>query len=232
MSEAPTQNLKALIRRMKLGEPIRVVIFGDSISWGSQVDPDFDHSLTYHRQWHEALQTSWPQLKLEINNVGIPGNRIADAHARVESDVIAHDPHLVVIEFGINDCWQGPEKMDDFEAELARLVARLREALPDAALILLTANMMNYNISDEALKLAPFARQSRQAQVEGWNAAYMECVRRVAASTGVPLADGYAEWVAERARGTDTDMLLANLANHPTREGHGLLARALLHLFN
>ena len=215
--------------RLAAGEPVTALMFGTSITFGSQVDPARDEEAAYPSQWRDAMLARFPGARLEVLNRGAPGSKIANAHERLEA-VLAEKPDLLVVEYGINDCWEGAEGIDEFESSLRLLVERLRIAAA-APVILLTANMLNHRSSPEALELAWFAEKTAEVQTAGWTAAYMDCVRRIARDEGLPLADGYASWEAARAAGVDTDGLLANMANHPNREGHRLLAEALSALF-
>jgi len=224
-------SLRALVEKLERGEPASVIAFGDSITWGSQIDPSRDESIVYHKQWHQRMAQRYPRMKLTIVNRGVPGHKIGDAHARVQSEVIEKRPNGVIVAFGINDCWDGPQKAELFERELERLVGRIREGC-DASIILMTTNMLNFSSSDAARKLAWFADKTAAAQNAGWTDDYMQRVRNVAQRSDVPLADGYAKWQTARAAGVDTDALLANLANHPNRQGHELLADALCEVFD
>ncbi len=223
-------SLAGFVAKARAGTPLRVVAFGDSIAFGSQIDPARDESLAFPAQWHEAMKSVWPGCDIAVVNKGVPGNRIDDAHARFARDVVAESPDLVIVEFGINDCWDGPERIGHFETRLRELVARLKTET-GAAIVLLTANMLNHDFDAESVKLAWFAEKTASVQNAGWTRDYMERVRAVARESGVPLADGYARWEAARAAGTDTDVLLVNRANHPGREGHRLLAEPLIELF-
>jgi lysophospholipase L1-like esterase len=223
-------SLRPIVEKFERGEPVTVIAFGDSITWGSQVDPARDESLVYHKQWRDRLAQRYPKLELTIVNRGVPGHKIGDAHERVDREVIEQDADAVIVAFGINDCWDGPEKAQAFEDELGRLVERIRAGC-SAAIILMTTNMLNYRSSDEAMNLAWFAQNTAQAQNAGWTDDYMQRVRNVASRLAVALADGYAKWQAARQSGVDTDALLANLANHPNRQGHALLADALDEVF-
>ncbi len=217
--------------RLRSTEPVHVVMFGDSITFGSQVDPERDESIAFPSQWLVAIKSMFPGCQVTLLNKGIPGNKIDDAHERLERDVIAESPNLVVVEFGINDCWDGPEQIDHFEERLRELVDRIRSE-SRAALVLLTANMLNHEYDDESRRLAWFAEKTATVQSAGWTRDYMDRIRIVARETDIPLADGYARWESARAGGVNTDALLANRANHPNREGHRLLAEPLIELFS
>jgi acyl-CoA thioesterase I len=224
-------SLRPLIDKFQSGQPATLIAFGDSITFGSQIDPARDESMVYHKQWHDRMRERYPRLNLTIVNRGVPGHKITDAHARVQSEVIDKQPDAAIVAFGINDCWDGLEKAEQFERELERLVARIRHAC-GASPILMTTNMLNFRSSDAARRLAWFADQTAAAQNAGWTDEYMQRVRDVSARVDVPLADGYAKWQQARHAGIDTDTLLVNLANHPNRQGHELLADALFEVFD
>jgi acyl-CoA thioesterase-1 len=69
-----------------------VVFLGDSITSGHRLPPDvaFPHRLG------EALG-------VRAVNAGISGDTTAGGLARIERDVLAHRPRLVVVELGVND---------------------------------------------------------------------------------------------------------------------------------
>ncbi|MCA9417643.1 MAG: hypothetical protein KC917_15305 [Candidatus Omnitrophica bacterium] len=223
-------DIQKLRNRFERGEPTLGVVFGTSISFGSQIDPASDPSIVYHKQWRDDLQSRFPNLELTLDNQGVPGNKVIDALARIEESAIKKNPEFIIVEFGINDCWDGPEKVEDFDQGLRRILSRLREET-DSVLIVMTVNMLNHNVLPGALQLAWFAEKTADVQTLGWTEAYMNRVRELAPEFDLPLADGYAEWEAARERGTDTDLLLSNMANHPNKKGHRLLADALSKLF-
>jgi len=219
------RTLEPISAKLRRGEAVTVVAFGDGVTAGCTIDPQRDESITYHRQWHDRLAADNPHLKLTIINRGELGQTIDDAHERLDRDVINAKPEVVIVAFGVNDCRTGPERIDHFERELSRLVWRIRQSR--TAVVLMTTNMLNFRATPEAIALAPFAQQTAAVQTAGWTTHYVNRVREIAAERDVPLADGYAQWSAARARGVDTDALLINRANHPDRAGHALLADAL-----
>ncbi len=48
-----------------------------------------------------ALQQAYPQAKLELHNAGVSGNTAAAGLARLDRDVLACKPHLVVVMFDL-----------------------------------------------------------------------------------------------------------------------------------
>lgn len=69
-----------------------IVCFGDSITSGYGVQRD---------QAFPALISE--RLDVPVINAGIDGDTTRNALARLERDVIAHDPRIVIVEFGGND---------------------------------------------------------------------------------------------------------------------------------
>ncbi|MEQ8846753.1 GDSL-type esterase/lipase family protein [Botrimarina sp.] len=221
-----TRDVEGFVGRLASGEELCAVLLGDSITAGSQIDPHADPTIVYHQQWHDRLVQTNSDVALRRVNRGVPGDKVGDGAARFNSDVLPHQPDLLVIAFGINDCWEGPAALSRFGRGLETLALRAIDETP-ACVALMTTNMMNHRVSEEVLQMAPFARQSMRAQVSGWTTLYMRRVREVAESLQLPIVDGYAKWQAYADRGNDPDGLLANGANHPNRQGHALLAEAL-----
>jgi lysophospholipase L1-like esterase len=102
-------------------QPVRIVCFGDSVTG------IYNHSGG-RRAWPDmlgiALRKTYPKAKLEVFNAGISGNTTARALARLDRDVLALKPHLVVVMFGLNDITlQQPKKYHD---DLCAIVRRCR----------------------------------------------------------------------------------------------------------
>src|SRR5262245_47016925 len=81
----------------------RIVFLGDSITQGG-VGPKGYVTLI-----DKALQEKQKALGIEIVGAGISGNKVPDLQNRVEKDVIAKKPTVVVIYIGINDVWHGQD---------------------------------------------------------------------------------------------------------------------------
>jgi acyl-CoA thioesterase-1 len=76
-------------------EPV-IVCFGDSLTEG------FGASIA---QSYPALLQQ--RVKVPVINAGVSGDTTADALARIQGDVLAHKPMMVIVEFGANDLLQG-----------------------------------------------------------------------------------------------------------------------------
>jgi lysophospholipase L1-like esterase len=84
---------------LKQGE--RIVFLGDSITQGG-VSPK-----GYVTVIKNTLAEKHPDLGIEIIGAGISGNKVPNLQARVDKDVVAKKPTIVVIYIGINDVWHG-----------------------------------------------------------------------------------------------------------------------------
>ena len=218
--------LRQFLTVLREGISLKAVMFGDSITAGSQIDPEVDLSIVYHQQWHDRLLAANPGVRLTRINSGIPGDTVSEGLARLQDDVLSHCPDLIVIAFGINDCWLGKKNLPQFSDGLEELATRASERRRNLV-VLMTTNMMNTRVDEKVLELAPFAEKSCHAQTNGWTSAYMQEVRNVAERLELPLIDGYEKWEAFVETGRDPDSLLANGANHPNFKGHALLADAM-----
>ena len=96
---------------LKAGD--RIVFLGDSIT---QAGAGPNGYVTMIRQ---ELDKRHPDLKIEVIGAGISGNKVPNLQSRVDKDVIAKKPTIVVIYIGINDIWHG-EKFLKFRREMEK----------------------------------------------------------------------------------------------------------------
>ena len=87
---------------IKLKKGDRVVFLGDSITQGGD-----SHDKGYVRLIRKTLTEKHADLGIEVIGAGISGNKVPDLQRRLEKDVLAKKPTIVVIYIGINDVWHG-----------------------------------------------------------------------------------------------------------------------------
>jgi acyl-CoA thioesterase-1 len=185
-------------------ETVRIVCLGDSVT-----------GVYYHtggrRAWPDmlgiALKRAYPDAKLEIYNAGISGNRSAAGLVRLDRDVLAHRPHLVVVMFGLNDIRQGNRQA--YRDNLKTIVDRCRKA--GAAVVLCTLNSVYPN------EVRPMPAVTE----------YSQMVRDVAEAASVPVADCFKRYEEIRAQNPTEWMLLMSETIHPCMEGHKLFAETV-----
>ena len=207
------------------GGKLTVVVFGDSTT-----APRGDLPI-----YGGLLARDLPQrgIAVEVVNAGVPNSATSDACVRLERDVLAHRPALVVMQFGINDSWvyvpRGKSKpeidLPRFEQNLKELVARIRAAR--AQVVLMTPNPLcwtDFYRADYATtpsRSTPFDGRI----LDGFNVLlrdYAVAVRTVAAKESVPLVDIYAAFERQGVK----ELLLDGV--HPNTRGHRLIANLLV----
>ena len=87
--------LVAGLLAMTAAKPTRVVFFGDSITQAG-VGPG---------GYIDRLKKVMPADQFELIGAGIGGNKIYDLFLRMDDDVLAKQPDVVVIWVGVNDVW-------------------------------------------------------------------------------------------------------------------------------
>jgi len=106
----------------------KIVFLGDSITAGG-VSPKGYVTLIKN-----ALTDKHKDLGVEIVGAGISGNKVPDLQRRLEKDVLAKKPTIVVIYIGINDVWHGESdpargtSKEKFEAGLKEIIGKIQDA--------------------------------------------------------------------------------------------------------
>jgi len=120
---------------MSTAIPIPIVAFGDSLTQAVEQACD--------DRWPEivarALRERYPGLSIRMVNAGVGGNTSREGLARIEQDVLEHDPRFVLVEFG-NDATPEPDRQvsfGEFTANLHLIRTKVAERR-GAQLVLLT----------------------------------------------------------------------------------------------
>ncbi len=118
----------------------RIVFLGDSITAGGT------GLKGYVTLIKKALTEKHKDLDLEFIGAGISGNKVPDLQRRLDKDVLAKKPTVVVIYIGINDVWHGEKdpaggtSKDKFEAGLKEIIGKIKNA--KARVILCTPSVI------------------------------------------------------------------------------------------
>ena len=221
-------HLDPVVEKLRGNEPVTIVFFGDSIT--AQQEKDFqDGRGSFVERFATYLREMWPGRELvrgkhaeEVNAgkgqtavimSGVGGDDTRRGLKRLDAQVLAHDPDLVVIMFGVNDENRGragnvvpvPEYRDNLETMVDRIRAE------DGRVILMTPSMKNLQWSATAGNLNDYA----------------QAMRDVAEEKQVCLVDAYQAWQDLPKRGYHYMVFLGNCLNHPVDLGHDLFARGL-----
>ena len=104
----------------------RIVFLGDSITAGG-VRPNGYVTLI-----KKELTDKHKDLDIKVIGAGISGNKVPDLQSRLERDVLAKKPTVVMIYIGINDVWHGEKdpkrgtSKDKFEAGLKEIIGKIK----------------------------------------------------------------------------------------------------------
>ncbi len=111
--------IAAVLAKAKAGEPITLVTLGDSITAGA-VAPAGQEWAALVRDYLDGLDGSTGSVTLI--NAGIGSTEAVLGVSRVEKDVLAYDPDLVIVDFGTND-YGLPYGAEAYEGILCKLIS-------------------------------------------------------------------------------------------------------------
>jgi len=214
---------KLAMNRAQLEEhgPITIAVFGDSVSHGA-VNGYIDYENVYWNQLRQRLNRYRDYVPVNVINAAIGGTTAWESLPRMEKQVFAHHPDLVIVCFGLNDV-NGP--LERYGDALRQILRRCRQE--GCETILLTPNMLNTTVAEDTAEgLKEYAQRTAEMQNSGRMDTFMDAARAVALELEVPVCDVYARWKA-LAETRDITPLLANRINHPIPEMHRLFAEAL-----
>jgi lysophospholipase L1-like esterase len=212
--------------RSETGKPLRIVAFGDSTTAVRA-----GVAQVYAQRLPKTLAARG--IRVEVINAGVDGNTTTLARQRFQSDVLRHQPDLVIIQFGLNDSvielpggqTEPRVAQAEYEQNLDYFVRSLR--MQDAHVILMTQNPVLWTdkIKEEYAK-PPYNPDDRWG-FNVLNAQYAESVREIARAHDLPLIDVYQLSLDyDRIPGQSADALLTD-GVHPSDEAHRLIADRL-----
>jgi len=106
-----------------------IICFGDSITFGYGAGPKEDYPYALAKL-----------LKLPVINAGVDGDTTFAALGRLESDVLAKNPRLVIVEFCGNDFLKKIPKEDTVK-NLSKIIDRIQDRGTMVALVDISAGM-------------------------------------------------------------------------------------------
>lgn len=192
--------------RLKRGEPLKVVAFGDSITAGGDATAP---ERIYWQHWLAGLRARYPKSEITGVNGATGGDTTVQGLQRLEAKVLTQKPDLVLVAFGMNDQNVGFVPLDKYEQNLREIVTRIRKGT-GAEVILLSSILPNPNWHWTSGKMPEYGR------VTG----------KVAAEEHCAFADVLTNWTAVVERKKPED-LLSNNVNHPNDYGHWIYFKVL-----
>jgi len=192
----------------------RIVFLGDSITEAGAGPHGY---VTLARQ---ALAAATPAAPPEVIGAGISGNRVPDLLARLDRDVLARKPDVVVIYIGINDVWHsqngGGTPKEEFEKGLRSLVDKIRGV--GAKAVLCTPTVIG-------------EKQAGTNPLDSMLDEYADITRGVAAAMKTPLIDlrmACVTHLAEHNKADAKEGILTTDGVHLTPAGDQFLAARMV----
>jgi acyl-CoA thioesterase-1 len=88
-------------KRIEGEDELRIVALGDSLTAGWMCPRGYTDYL------RDDMVRQWPKVKLAIETEGQSGELALEGRRRVEMDVFSASPHLVIVEYALNDFYSG-----------------------------------------------------------------------------------------------------------------------------
>ncbi|GJE09626.1 hypothetical protein FOHLNKBM_0651 [Methylobacterium longum] len=196
-------DLPHVARQIAIGAPLKIVAFGSSSTEGVGASSPAN---AYPARLQSDLRKKLRGMDVAVINRGIGGEHVDDMLVRLDRDVIAAEPQLVIWQTGSNDPLRGVS-IDHFRDATVAAIRRIREAGIDVVLM----------EPQWCPKLEATPGASR----------FLEAVRSIGDELDVPVirrADLMHGWVREGK--LTTKQLFAADGLHMADRGYALLAEA------
>ncbi len=187
---------------MKSDKTMRIIFFGDSITQAG-VKPG-----GYIDKLNSMLDKNGLKSQYELVGAGIGGNKIYDLYLRLEEDVIAKQPDVVLIYIGVNDVWHKQSygtgtDADKFVKFYEAIIKKIQAT--NAKIILCTPAVIG-------------EKNDFSNQQDGDLNKYSSIIRSIAQKNSLPLCD------------LRKVFLEYNLKNNPENKESGILTTDRVHL--
>lgn len=229
------EKIKQKQANMTNNKAITIAFIGDSVTQGcfecystseTSIETVFDYKSAFSTRLKELLNVLYPKVQFNVINAGVSGGNAFAGYQRLERDVLAYNPDLCVVSFGLNDCCSND--IEKYSKALSNIFSALKEKGVET--IFLTQNSMCIDTSPH-LKEQIFKDLSvkfSNLQNNGVLKKFMDEAKRISKEFGVKVCDLYPVWERLIESGVDVTELLANKLNHPVREIHYYIAIKLL----
>jgi len=183
---------------------VNIVCHGHSVPAGYFATPYVNALEAYPHLLFQQIKQRFPFAVANVIVSAIGGENAQQGAGRFAGDVLNHCPRVVTIDYGLNDRGTGlGSAYDAWKAMIEQALAQ------DVKVILLTPSWDNTYFAKDA----------------GWQAleAHAEQIRTLAGQYGVGLADVFARFY-KRVRAREDLVALLSHVNHPSADGHALIA--------
>ena len=217
---AKNPTIARLVRRLKEGQPLRILAWGDSVTDGAYLPNQ--RTQRWQEQFLSRLREQFPQARLELVTQAWGGRNTGSYLAEppgsphnYRETVLGAKPDLIISEF-VNDASLKP---DQVEERYAKLLADF-EAM-GAEWIILTPHYVRPD----------WMGLTRERDIDQDPRPYVAGLRQFAQKHDVALADASLRYGRLWRQGLPYNTLMVNAINHPDARGMRIFADALMALF-
>jgi len=204
--------LPITLQKLRDHQDVSIVLLGDSIStgcnasgWGkgAPYQPAYQDLLVQHLKEHY-------QANVTLTNLAVGGTSTPWGITMIDQ-VVAHQPELVILAFGMND--SAGRTAAEYGKNIATMIAKTRVQLPNTEFILIATMLGNRDWITLKHDVFPQYRDELMALQQ----------------PGIAVADMTSVWGEFLKRKRDCD-LTGNGVNHPNDFGHRVYAQVLASL--
>lgn len=195
-------------------EPLSIVTLGDSISAGANASSQYE-AAPYQPAYPELVRRQLAERfhnKVTMQNLAVGGTDTAWGLTQVDK-VVAAQPQLVILAFGMNDSAGRPAA--EYQANTRKTIAAIRDKLPECEFILVASMLGNRD----------WVRLKQEAFPQ-----YRDALQELVAP-GIALADLTSIWTGFLELKRDWDQT-GNGVNHPNDFGHRVYAQVITTLLD
>lgn len=185
------------LTRLDAGSRPLLVGLGDSLTFGWMVHRGYLHMVA------EDLRARRSDAPPVVRNEGVCGDTAAGGRRRLSRLLEREVPDLLLIQFGLNDCFMGV-RPEGFRRDLDGMIGALQTAAPDSEVVLVPPPPLAFPADHRAAE--PFRSAMQDA----------------AGTSGIALAQVAAHWRQEVAQAWLADGV------HPSEIGYRWIADAVL----
>ena len=201
----------ALALRWPQNRAVNIVCHGHSVPAGYFATPFVNTFSAYPHLLHRMIKERFPYAVTNVIVTAIGGENSAQGEKRFESDVLAHRPDVLTIDYSLNDRSIG---LDAAAVAWESMIGKALERGVKVVLCTPTWDNSYYYNSEKWTQLIEHANQ----------------VRALAEKYNVGLADSFKAFERHVSEAGDLPKYLSHV-NHPTKAGHLLVAEEIAKYF-
>ena len=150
--ETKKDKLSHTLSKLNNSMPLNLTVLGDSISAGwsasgyqyANIDP---HSPPYANMFKDFLQMKFPDSSINLTNLSV-GGKTAEwgAESTQIANVLASNPDLVIVAFGMNDGISGGYTVESYQYQINQIIDEIHNSSPQTEFIIVSTMIPNAEV--------------------------------------------------------------------------------------